>query len=276
MPSYPLTIRRCQHIKVNGTQCGSPALRDEKYCYYHLQCHQKNMQVHLNAPAPAEHGPITLPTLEDANSIQAGLVEVMRLLLTSQIEYRTASLLLRALRLAASNVKRTCFEPQPTHVVIDPDCVEHRPIGATAWSVVAGCDYDELIKDDEAKNNVVKVAKNNVVKVANDNVVKVANDNVVNDDARKHRWSKQPSKPTPAIRPLEFPSNEFPLNSPPDFVRRLEPGAAPARANWNFREALLSGSEPLSGWSVYSGGRSDEVNPLCVSPSTVSASTVSP
>jgi hypothetical protein len=26
MPSYPPTIRRCQHIKVNGTQCGSPAL----------------------------------------------------------------------------------------------------------------------------------------------------------------------------------------------------------------------------------------------------------
>ncbi len=260
MPSYPLTIRRCQHIKVNGTQCGSPALRDEKYCYYHLQCHQKNMQVNLNVPAPAERGPITLPTLEDANSIQVGLVEVIRLLVTSQIEHRTASLLLRALRLAASNVKRTCFEPQhPTHVVIDPDCVAHRPIGATAWSVVAGCDYDELIKDNVAKDNVVKVAKHKVV----------------NDDAKKHRWSKQPSKPNPAIRPVEFPLNESPLNSRPDFVHKPEPGAAPARANWNFREALLSGSESVSGWSVHSGGRSDKVNPLCISPSTVSASTVS-
>jgi hypothetical protein len=248
MPSYPVTIRRCQHIKVNGTQCGSPALRDEKYCYYHLHCQQKNMHVDMSVPASEDRGAITLPTLEDANSIQVGLVEVMRLLVTSQIEHRTASLLLRALRLAASNVKRTSFEPQqPTHVVIDPDCVAHRPIGATAWSTVAGCDYDEMVKDI-----------------------------VVKDDAKKHRWAKQASKAAPTIRPSEFALNEFPLNSQPDFVHRPGPGAAPARANWNFREALLSNSGPVLCWPVHSGGRSDEPNPLRVSASTASASTVSP
>ena len=31
MPTYPLTIRRCQHIKVNGIQCGSPAKRNERH-----------------------------------------------------------------------------------------------------------------------------------------------------------------------------------------------------------------------------------------------------
>ena len=30
-----LEIRRCQHIRVHGAQCGSPALREEKYCYHH-------------------------------------------------------------------------------------------------------------------------------------------------------------------------------------------------------------------------------------------------
>ena len=28
---------RCQHIKTNGTQCGSPALKDNQFCYYHQQ-----------------------------------------------------------------------------------------------------------------------------------------------------------------------------------------------------------------------------------------------
>ncbi len=32
---YPHSIPRCQHIKVNGTQCGSPALRRNRLCYFH-------------------------------------------------------------------------------------------------------------------------------------------------------------------------------------------------------------------------------------------------
>ena len=28
---------RCRHVKVNGTQCGSPAVRSKSFCYYHQQ-----------------------------------------------------------------------------------------------------------------------------------------------------------------------------------------------------------------------------------------------
>jgi hypothetical protein len=100
-----------------------------------------------------EHGIIKLPTLEDANSIQLGLAEVMRLLVTHQIDHRTASLLLRALRIAAANVKFTSLEPKPTHVVIDPSTVENRPLGATAWSTVEGQDYDTIADTNNADNN---------------------------------------------------------------------------------------------------------------------------
>jgi hypothetical protein len=101
----------------------------------------------------SEHGIIKLPTLEDANSIQLGLAEVMRLLVTQQIDHRTASLLLRALRIAAANVKFTSLEPKPTHIVIDPNCVENRPLGATAWSSVEGRDYDLVDNDGADKNH---------------------------------------------------------------------------------------------------------------------------
>ncbi len=145
MPLYPVNIRRCQHIKVNGTQCGSPALRDEPGCFYHMRWSRKNMQVDLTV---REQGIMMLPILEDANSVQVGLVEVMRLLATRQIDHRTAALMLYALQTAASNLKRMSLEPEtPTHVVIDRKCVEQRPLGASAWSMVEGREYDDITQE---------------------------------------------------------------------------------------------------------------------------------
>jgi hypothetical protein len=97
MSLYPVTIRRCQHIKVNGTQCGSPAIRDERHRYYHLYYHLRwqstDMAVILKK---REHWIAGLPILEDANSIQVGLAEVMRLLVTQEIDHKTGALLLYA------------------------------------------------------------------------------------------------------------------------------------------------------------------------------------
>ncbi len=126
MSSYPASIRRCQHIKVNGTQCGSPALRDEKYCYFHMRWHASKMSVILKQ---REHWIAGLPTLEDANSIQVVLAEVMRLLVTQEVDHKTGALLLYAMQTASANLKRTSFEPEPTRVVIDRDCVAQRPLG---------------------------------------------------------------------------------------------------------------------------------------------------
>jgi len=33
---YP-EIARCQHIKINGVQCGSPALLNRKFCFFHTE-----------------------------------------------------------------------------------------------------------------------------------------------------------------------------------------------------------------------------------------------
>jgi hypothetical protein len=153
MSQYPATIRRCQHIKANGTQCGSPALRQEKCCYFHMQWRRQSRDINMNFHV---RGTISLPTLEDANSVQVGLAELMRLLVTNQIDHRTASLLLRALRTASANLKHTSFEPDPTHVVIDPESVERRPLGATAWSTLEGREYDEVKKDESKKDEVEK------------------------------------------------------------------------------------------------------------------------
>ncbi len=106
MSTYRVTIRRCQHIKVNGIQCGSPAKRNESHCFFHDQSRLVGPEINMNF---SERGIIKLPTLEDANSVQFGLANVMRQLATHN---RTASRLLRALRTAA---KRQAYLGAETH-----------------------------------------------------------------------------------------------------------------------------------------------------------------
>lgn len=67
MSLYPNHILRCQHIKVNGTQCGSLSLRETKYCYYHIRYHWPELEALENNNEWFK----STPTLEDANSIQS-------------------------------------------------------------------------------------------------------------------------------------------------------------------------------------------------------------
>jgi hypothetical protein len=113
-----LTAARCRHIKVNGTQCGSPALRSKNFCFYH----QKDRPCPLPCYSDIEYatGEITLPFFEDAHSIQAVIRQVLQMVLQKRLEQKTASLLLYALQIASSNLKRMELEkPQPEQVVTD-------------------------------------------------------------------------------------------------------------------------------------------------------------
>jgi hypothetical protein len=141
MSSYPASIPRCQHLKINGTQCGSPALRRNQFCYFHKKWHD-NRVVLNGTRARSARVALDLPVLEDANSIQVALMQVMRLLLTNQIDHKTAALLFYALQTASSNLRATSFEPLPQQVVIDPRGVSDTNLGDDAW-------YKEEFEDDE-------------------------------------------------------------------------------------------------------------------------------
>jgi hypothetical protein len=156
MPLYPIAIRRCQHIKVNGVQCGSPALQNEKHCFFHDAWRRKAMKpaTSLTTPNIEFHtlSKITLPLLEDANSIQVGLTEIVRLLADQQIEYRTAALMLYALQTAAGNIKNTSLEPKlPTSAFIDRESVNRRPLGPAARSAEGDREYGDLQAKSEAE-----------------------------------------------------------------------------------------------------------------------------
>jgi hypothetical protein len=158
MALYPINILRCQHIKVNGTQCGSPALRDATHCYYHIRYHWPE----LEALQDNNEWRIGFPTLEDANSIQVALAKVMEQLVMNEIDHKTAALMLYALQTASMNLKRTSLEPKlPTQVVIDRQSVARRPLGASAWSIVEGHEYDDLTAESDAHANSEANSKSN-------------------------------------------------------------------------------------------------------------------
>jgi hypothetical protein len=164
MALYPTNISRCQHIKVNGTQCGSPALSDATFCYYHIRYHWPA----LEAMKDNSEWRTTLPTLEDANSIQVALSKVMEQLVLNEIDYKKAALMLYALQTASMNLKRTSLEPKlPTQVVIDRQSVARRPIGASAWSTVEGREYDDLAMEIDKANAIAEA-----IPKSNGNLVK--------------------------------------------------------------------------------------------------------
>jgi hypothetical protein len=132
---------RCQHIKVNGTQCGSPALRRNRFCFFHKRFQTERIAVN-QARARRRAAIFDLPVLEDANSIQVSLMQIMRLLALGHLDPKTAGLLLYALQTASINLRRTNFEPSIHNVVLDPRAVGDVPLGAHAWD-------DEDFEDEE-------------------------------------------------------------------------------------------------------------------------------
>jgi hypothetical protein len=95
--------RICSHIKVNGVRCGSPALRGEVFCYFHQRLIRG-----VRTPPKSRLHPMAF--LEDEESIQASLMEVINALVRNTIDFRRAQLILRALHIATKNVLRTDFD----------------------------------------------------------------------------------------------------------------------------------------------------------------------
>ncbi len=130
-------IRRCQHIKANGTQCGSPALRREALCFYHRDARPERVEVRGENGQAC--GQVLVPVFEDAGSIQTMVRQVVMLVLEGKIDNKKASTVLYALQIASSNLKRMEAEkPRAAQVVVDTEKVAETPLGMTPWSQQEG------------------------------------------------------------------------------------------------------------------------------------------
>src|SRR5215467_13591405 len=83
-----MSTQSCTHIKVTGVRCESPAMRGEQFCYFHQNAHRG-----VRRPPQSRLHPIAL--IEDEESIQFALMEVINALMRNTIDYKRAALILR-------------------------------------------------------------------------------------------------------------------------------------------------------------------------------------
>jgi hypothetical protein len=219
MPSYP---NRCQHIKINGTQCESPALRRNRFCYFHKRHHDERIELNTDrnrsdrqkTARARRRVAIDLPVFEDANSIQVSLMQITRLLITGDIDAKTAGLILYALQTASSNLGRTRFEPHMHDVILDPASVGETPLGASAWD-----DSDFASEDDEEEDDGIDPARRAGIMKAAEFLYEL--------DRKKGGINGFAPKPSPAA--TANPAKPKPVQSAPPSSNANDPVVSDAR-----------------------------------------------
>ena len=100
----------CRHVKTNGRRCGSPALTDGMWCYFHhrLLTRHRNLNTPGTGTVPVD---LKLPPLEDHESIQVALSLVADAIVTGTLPEKRAAVLLRAIGLASRNAQDINTEP---------------------------------------------------------------------------------------------------------------------------------------------------------------------
>ena len=93
----------CCHRKDDGTRCGSPALRGQKVCYFHTR-QRRDAIYGARARRRRYECQFTLPALDDPRTIQRLLSQIFGALITDTIDYRRATAMLAALRMAMNEL----------------------------------------------------------------------------------------------------------------------------------------------------------------------------
>jgi hypothetical protein len=109
MPLHP-NVRRCTHIQITGHRCGSPALKQEYFCYFHTRM-IKGVQTRVDS----QINPIAL--LENAEAIQAAIMRTIDSVLKGAIDNKRAALVLKALHIAVRNARNVYFHIRPDDMV---------------------------------------------------------------------------------------------------------------------------------------------------------------
>ncbi len=91
--------RRCSIVKADGQPCRAPAIKDQSYCVFHARAAQTQQQVQMQ-----------VGVLEDPESMQITLKQIMEQVVSKRIDLRDAAVLLRAVQIAGSTLKRAALK----------------------------------------------------------------------------------------------------------------------------------------------------------------------
>lgn len=127
-----MATKYCRHIRVNGERCGSPALVNKIFCFFHVELERRHRRCSraLNPVSTVLHPmslqdgsqrdpvlaqppiPLDLPPLEDRHSIQVALSMVITALAEYRIDPKQAALLFYGLQVASTNALKLNPVPQ--------------------------------------------------------------------------------------------------------------------------------------------------------------------
>jgi hypothetical protein len=99
---------RCRFIKADGKQCGSPALRRKRFCYFHSKTAEdrKSKKTASAGSRAAARSPLEMPVLEDDLAIQMAVSNICRQLANESIDPKRAATLLYGIQVATIAVRR--------------------------------------------------------------------------------------------------------------------------------------------------------------------------
>jgi hypothetical protein len=91
----------CDHVFSTGRCCGSPALRDSNFCYWHHTARARRASRPAPPSAPPTNSNILMPLVEDADSLMVSLQEVLHAIAENRIDRARAGLLLYGIQTSA-------------------------------------------------------------------------------------------------------------------------------------------------------------------------------
>jgi hypothetical protein len=99
-----MPYRTCDHLKEDGVYCSSPALRDQRYCYFHLNARARRVQA-ARAKLHNEPFRLQMPILDNAHAILSGIQQALDALAGNRISARQAAVYLYGLQMASISLK---------------------------------------------------------------------------------------------------------------------------------------------------------------------------
>jgi hypothetical protein len=91
----------CQHIKLDGVPCGSPALSRKPYCYFHQRLISRHRRIR-STPRP---NTLDLDPVGDRIDLQMNLSQIINAVAVGHLEPSRARVLLEVLHLTSRNLK---------------------------------------------------------------------------------------------------------------------------------------------------------------------------
>lgn len=149
MPKIP---RTCDHVFVNGDCCGAVALRDSHFCYWHHAARaRRNPAASTDAGQPSR---MSLPVLEDANSLMVTLEQIIQGILDGRIDRHASGQLLYSLQLASMflpGLENQEFRRYQTlhRIPVDGEELSLPPTGITSYDDEEDEESGEQSNEDE-------------------------------------------------------------------------------------------------------------------------------